>query len=998
MIDEHAFAALLDRAAAPLTAGANHPIDLCQEDQVLLIEKGQLNVFAQQQKDGMLTGMRTVVNQFTARDILFPFPSSEASDLTIEAVAEIGSVIRPIPLQTFLDHFEPAWEFTVNRTLAQYLSPVVNPKPTQETAENLPTNQKVTLEPQAIRITSDRLLWVHLSEGAVTDENDHVHEPQATPFPLVPGQGITNHQTSPADIQTHSTAALAASGDLGKALNATLHTLAIQLRDRCLDATEAFSETQATRAAVFAQRLAGVTRSLATVATGRDLGTGFGEDDNHPLIGAFRQVASAAAIPLPERFPELQDDTTAPIRRCAQIAQVQYRAIKLTGAWWEQNQGPLLGAARLETDPAPDEEDELQEETLLPADCTPVALIPQRSSGGYVMRYQKDGEFVERPVTAATAAVIQTKAAMFYRPIPEEPMSIADFVRFSMAFTAPDFLRIFVGGFTAALLLLLVPIATGHLVDTVVPSNDSNELFITIGALGIVVLTVAVLQFYTGLAVLRVETRASTAMLAGLVDRLVKLPASFFRRFNAGELTAKVMGVETARQTLTEAVMNTLVTAVFSFVYLILMLFYSWKLALVALIGLIVLYLIVFGIAWLQIQWEKKIQDGHAKVGGISLQMLTGAEKVKTAAAESQMFSLWGRAFAKLRRYEFDATFSRNVMDVVEPAFLPVTTTLIFWIYVLYVQGWTLDQPIAVLGASSLSTGDFLSFNSALTMMAAAATNFAMALMMVVKVVPIITQSEPILAEAVESSATKGDPGTLTGHIEFSHITFGYAAEAPPVLDDLSFEIQPGEFVALVGPSGSGKSTVLRLLLGLEDARSGQVLYDSQPLSELNLQALRRQIGTVMQNGRLMSGDIRDNIIGESLLTMEHAWEAARQADIATDIEGMPMGMFTVVSGGTLSGGQRQRVLIARALVNRPSILFFDEATSALDDETQAKVAASIDRLKATRIVIAHRLSTIRNADRIIVLERGKIVQEGTYEKLAQQDGLFRELVRRQTT
>ena len=218
------------------------------------------------------------------------------------------------------------------------------------------------------------------------------------------------------------------------------------------------------------------------------------------------------------------------------------------------------------------------------------------------------------------------------------------------------------------------------------------------------------------------------------------------------------------------------------------------------------------------------------------------------------------------------------------------------------------------------------------------------------------------------------------------------------MLNSVSFEVQPGEFVALVGPSGSGKSTVLRLLLGLEEAHSGQVLFDSQPLSELNLQALRCQIGTVMQNGRLMSGDIRDNIIGESLLTMDHAWEAARQADIATDIEAMPMGMFTVVSGGTLSGGQRQRVLIARALVNRPKILFFDEATSALDDETQAKVAASIDRLHATRIVIAHRLSTIRNADRIIVLERGQIVQEGSYTDLAEQDGLFRELVRRHTT
>jgi ATP-binding cassette subfamily C protein len=220
----------------------------------------------------------------------------------------------------------------------------------------------------------------------------------------------------------------------------------------------------------------------------------------------------------------------------------------------------------------------------------------------------------------------------------------------------------------------------------------------------------------------------------------------------------------------------------------------------------------------------------------------------------------------------------------------------------------------------------------------------------------------------------------------------------PLVLDDISFQIKPREFVAFVGPSGAGKSTLIRLLLGFETAESGSIYYDGQDLNMLNIQGVRRQIGTVLQNGELIAGDIFTNIIGSSLLAVKEAWEAAHQAGLAEDIKQMPLGMHTIIGegGGAFSGGQRQRLLIARSLINRPRIILFDEATSSLDNRTQAIVSQSLERLQATRLVVAHRLSTIINADRIFVLQAGKIVQQGTYQELMEQPGPFAELAERQ--
>lgn len=250
-----------------------------------------------------------------------------------------------------------------------------------------------------------------------------------------------------------------------------------------------------------------------------------------------------------------------------------------------------------------------------------------------------------------------------------------------------------------------------------------------------------------------------------------------------------------------------------------------------------------------------------------------------------------------------------------------------------------------------------------------------------------------------------GDPredhrerGELNGDIEVSHVTFRYRPADPLEMNDLSLHVPAGELATVVGPSGSGKSTLFRLLLGFETPETGTIFFDRQDLAGLHIRSVRRQIGVVLQNGRLMRGDVFTSIVGTNLLTHDDAWAAARMAGLDEDIEQMPMGMFTWIGegGGTLSGGRKQRLLIARAVVTRPRILLFDEATSALDNRTQSIVSKSLEGLQATRIVIAHRLSTVMKADRIHVVHAGRIVQTGTYQELIAHDGLFAELAQRQ--
>ena len=322
-------------------------------------------------------------------------------------------------------------------------------------------------------------------------------------------------------------------------------------------------------------------------------------------------------------------------------------------------------------------------------------------------------------------------------------------------------------------------------------------------------------------------------------------------------------------------------------------------------------------------------------------------------------------------------------------ASLPLAVTLA--VFAVLAQTWKPDNP-------SIPTGQFLAFTSAMTAVIATVMTAVGNLTSVLSIIPMYERMKPIMDELPETRTGTSDPGELTGSIEMAHVSFRYNSDGPLTLKDVSLKADPGEFIALVGPSGSGKSTMLRLFIGFETPESGSIFYDGQRLTELDIQAVRRQLGVVIQGGRLLSGSIYQCITGGSRLTTEEAWEAARMAALDKEIEAMPMGMHTVIGegGSGLSGGQRQRLLIAQAIVRKPRVVLFDEATSALDNLSQAQVSESLEGLQATRIVIAHRLSTVRNADRIYVLVRGEIVESGSYDELMANGGAFFDLAKRQ--
>jgi ABC-type bacteriocin/lantibiotic exporter with double-glycine peptidase domain len=300
--------------------------------------------------------------------------------------------------------------------------------------------------------------------------------------------------------------------------------------------------------------------------------------------------------------------------------------------------------------------------------------------------------------------------------------------------------------------------------------------------------------------------------------------------------------------------------------------------------------------------------------------------------------------------------------------------------------------------AGTLAPEDFFALNVAFLMLVGALLVIVSGSVELLAALPRLAELRLVLDGRPERTPDRMDPGDLRGEITLQEVGFGYGPDAPKVIDDVTLRVPAGAFVAIVGPSGCGKSTLLRLLLGFETPSQGSVYYDNQDLAELDLQAVRRQCGVVLQDGRLFAGTLRDNVCGAAAYSLERVLEAARLAGLDEDIAHLPMGVATMVphGGGTLSVGQRQRVLIARALIHRPRMLFFDEATSALDNRTQETVSASLQNLAATRVVIAHRLSTVVNADQIYVVSNGRIVENGTYRDLMQTRGLFANLARRQ--
>ena len=663
----------------------------------------------------------------------------------------------------------------------------------------------------------------------------------------------------------------------------------------------------------------------------------------------------------------LQSDALLEIARASRV---RTRNVVLKGEWWRGDCGPLV--ARLEDS------------------HTPVAILP-KAPGRYELFDPTHS--VRKDIDQSVAATIEPVATMLYRPFPDKSISGKELIHFGMDGLKKDLFMVVLMGMAGGLLGILTPMATGLLFDSVIPGAEKEQLYQIIIGLFVAAFAGALFQVTRGIAIQRISGKMDISLQCAMWDRLLELPTSFFRKYTSGELAERAMGINAIRQIITGTVTTSILGGIFGIFNMALLFHYSVKLALFAVLLVVIGILITFWVARKQMLYLREITAAQQKISGMVLQFISGIAKLRITGTESRAFGLWAEAFSNMRQTAFRQGRVENYLTIFNSAFPHLATMTIFSIYAYW-----LTHADSLL-RDSISTGSFLAFNSAFGIFLSSGIQMSKGVISILSIIPHYENTKVILETLPEVDATKMHAGNLSGNIELSHVFFRYDPDGPLILSDVSATIQPGQFVAVVGGSGSGKSTMLRLLLGFEKPESGSIFYDGQDLATLDIRSVRRQSGVVLQNAQLMAGDIFTNIVGaSSQLTIDNAWQAAQAVGLKEDIEVLPMGMHTVLSegGGGLSGGQRQRMVIARAIVHKPKILFFDEATSALDNKTQATVTQSLEQLNATRIVIAHRLSTIKNADLILVMEKGKLVESGTYRELMEQNGIFTALAKRQ--
>lgn len=700
------------------------------------------------------------------------------------------------------------------------------------------------------------------------------------------------------------------------------------------------------------------------------------------LPGALSLVAGPLGVEGRAPATDIADEALA-VEDAATAIGLRSRRVLLDGRWWAEGGTPMLARVAERRRVA-------REYDAAPSGTTGwVALIPKPFRGYHMVALDPaGGPPMHWPVDEETARRLAPFAFAFHRTFDPRPLGTRDVLRFAFGQARADISALLATGLVAALIGLLTPVATGRLIDRVIPAGSGTMALAIIAGLAAAGLAGIVLEVLRAIAVLRFEARTSVAIQAAVLDRVIGAPARFFRAFSSGDLAMRLGAVNTVQRTVTGASIGAFVAGIFLTANFALMLAYSTTLSIAALGVVAVTAILSAALGIARLSLGRRIEAADGKLSAMSFEYFAGIAKLRAAAAESRAFSNWLARYRDFRELNRRSAWLSNLESVLLSILQPAAATLILYL------AWRLAETPT---AQALTVGEFVAFQAAMFGLLAGVHGVVSTALDLAALAPVWERAKPILETPPEDGVRGKIRHDPQGAIDFVGVTFAYPG-GPPVLHDVDLSIRPGEFVAIVGPSGSGKSTLLRLLLGFEFPGPGTVRYDGRVLQALDLKALRSHIGTVLQGGRLWAGDIMTNIVGATSLTVDDAWAAARAAGLAADIEAMPMGMYTLVSEGvsTLSGGQRQRVLIARALVGRPRILLLDEATSALDNLSQAAVLESLEGSDATRVVIAHRLSTVRNADRIVVLERGRIAQQGTFRELAAAPGPFAAMLARQ--
>ncbi len=960
---------VISRQGRRIRAGANKPIRLDDPGLVRVVASGHVNLFLVQTKDSHIQGTRFHMARINAGHCLFGFPPDEAAESFVLAVPGPQTDLFELPVKVFDDLLkQPQFPAILGKLFDAWVvdlsaEPAADrPIPFSDT--HLQTGDETPLQDGQLVHSDAGSFWMTQIEGTTRFmgmEELPLVQPGQT-VPICPGSWLVSvgsgrirvkpfieHLQYQSDIWT----------DLGDF-------------QRLMQAVAAYRQRQieGRQTSLFAQTMdaAGRERDAALADMRNVLVTGEEEPEEKvsgdPLFKSCRIIGDRLGITLREP-PSYTLKKLEPVHAIAETSKVGIREVALKGKWWKQDLGPLLA--------------------FMAEDGRPVALV-DRKPGRYQLHDPSFG--TKTDLTEKLAAKLKPKAWMFIRPFPHKPLSGLDLVKFGMRGCGKDVAQTFLMAVAAGLLSLVTPLAVSMLFDQVIPSQDQNQLVKLVAVLSVAFIAVSLFQLVQVFAQVRVEGKMVWSLQCAMWDRILALPVTFFRQFSAGDLANRSMGVDRIRQVVSGTAMTTVVTAVFSGLQLGLLFYFSAELAVVAILLGLILSIVPAVCLFMQTGYQISVYQIMGRIQGFTVQILSGIAKLRVHAAEDRAFNMWAEQFALQRTGSLRSGRINNLLVAYSQSFgLVGTLVILVWIF------WTNDRAL-----ETMSSGSFLAFVSAFTIVLTSAHTMLLTLYPLVSVRSLYRRTRPILQTLPEAPPGKADPGELKGGVEFNQVCFRYQRGGPLVIKNMSLAVNPRELVALVGPSGSGKTTVMRLLLGFELPESGSIQFDRQALHQLDVQAVRRQIGVVLQNSTLMAGTIFENIIGSAPLTMDDAWEAVRKVDLEQEIKRMPMGMYTIIGEGGegLSGGERQRLLMARALVRRPRLLFLDEATSALDNQSQAWVGENLESLKITRIVIAQRLSTTRKADRICVVVDGRIVETGTFDQLMSKGKVFPLLAKRQ--
>lgn len=615
------------------------------------------------------------------------------------------------------------------------------------------------------------------------------------------------------------------------------------------------------------------------------------------------------------------------------------------------------------------------------SDGSLVVLIPDKITG-YRYFDRETGKYVK--INSRNEKLFEKEALCFYRQFPLKELSLKSLFRYLLeSLNISDWVLFGAAVLAATLIGMFLPRLNNVIFSSiVVDGNLQTVLAMTVFLLSVSFAKLTMESVKT-LMIARIQTKMDLSVESAVMMRILSLPADFFKDYSAGELAKRSEYIGGLCDALVASLFDMGLTSLFSLVYVAQIFNYAPALVVPALCVIVLMTVFTMVSALVQMRITERQMEFEAKESGMSYALISGIQKIRLSGSEKRAFSRWARLYAEEAKLQYNP-----------PLFLKLNSVIST---VITLVGAFVIQYIAV--QSAVSVAGYYAFNTAYGLVSGAFLSLSSVALTIANVKPVMEMARPIMEAKPEAAEGKQTVSRITGGIELNNVSFRYDEKMPWVLDNLTLKIRPGQYVAIAGTTGCGKSTLMRLMLGFEKPQKGAVYYDGKDMETIDLKSLRRKIGVVMQDGKLFQGDIYSNIvISAPRLTVEEAWEAAEMAGMADDIRNMPMGMQTLISEGSggISGGQRQRIMIARAIAPKPRILMFDEATSALDNITQKTVSDSLARLKCTRIVIAHRLSTIRQCDRIIVLDKGKIVEDGTYEELLDQDGFFAKLVERQ--